>query len=248
MIEKKIIGIVSCKGGVGKTTLAINTALSLATCFNKKVGLLDADIYGPNHPTLLNTENEIQKLDIQKIEPINKFNIKSVSMGYFVNENTSILLRGPMASNTIKHILSKTNWGDIEYLIIDFPAGTGDIYLSLLRDIKFDSAIVITTIQNTSIENVKRSIKMLEKFNIKISALIKNMTYYTCEKCQEINKLNYDEEKIEKLIEEFNIKNIHEIPFDKNIIISSYEKIPYIIKNKNSEISKTFKKISENIM
>lgn len=248
MKDKKIIGIVSCKGGVGKTTLSINTAISLANFFNKKVGLLDADIYGPNHPTLLNTENNIQKINIQKIEPINKFNIKSISMGYFVNENASILLRGPMASNTIKHILSKTNWGDIEYLIIDFPAGTGDIYLSLLRDIKFNSAIIITTIQNTSIENVKRSIKMLEKFNIKINALIKNMTSYKCENCEQINKLNYDEEKVINLINEFNIKNVYEIPFDKNIIISSYEKIPYIIKNKNSNIAKTFEKIAKNLI
>ena len=186
---KKIIGIISCKGGVGKSTLAINISLALKTYYNKKVGLLDADIYGPNHPSMLGIHESQNNINDQILYPKEKFGIFSMSMGYFLNENSAVLLRGPMISNTIKYLFNKTNWGDLDYLIIDFPPGTGDIYLSLLRDLTFDGIILITTPQTSSLEDLKRSINMLKKFDIKIYSLIENMKYYKCKHCDQENQL-----------------------------------------------------------
>lgn len=241
---KKIIGVMSCKGGVGKSTISVNLASYLANFHNKKVGLLDADIYGPNHPRLLGINNEY-KIDFkdQYFHPILKYNILSMSMGYFLNDNSSVLLRGPIISNTIKYLYQNSKWGELDFLIIDFPPGTGDIYLSLLRDINFSGMIVITMPQMISVEDVKKSIIMLNKFNVNIYCLIENMKFYLCEKCGVSDYIYGNNNYAEKLANEFNIKNFYEFPINKYINISSNDGMPFIFNDRCKNFLSFFEKI-----
>ncbi|HIH2763427.1 MAG TPA: P-loop NTPase [Candidatus Azoamicus sp.] len=213
---KNIIGIASCKGGVGKSTISINLAISLAKFYNKKIGLLDADIYGPSHPKLLGI-SETKNMNSEFFIPEEKYNIKSMSIGYFIKENSSVLLRGPMISNTLNHLIKNTLWGDIDILIIDFPPGTGDIYLSLLRDFNINGIFLVTIPQIISTIDVKKSIFMLNKFNINLFGLIENMKHYICKKCKTKNEIYDDENSVLNLIKEFDIKNNYSLDFDHDI-------------------------------
>lgn len=242
----KIIGIVSCKGGVGKSTLAVNIAICLSKFYNKKVGLLDADIYGPSHPTLLGINNK-KIINEQQITPEIKFNINSISMGYFIKETSSILLRGPMISNTINYLIKNTNWGSLDILIIDFPPGTGDIYLSLLRDFTFNKILLVTIPQIISTIDVKKSILMINKFNIEISGIIENMKYYTCQNCKTKNKIYGEDSSVDNLIKEFKIKNKYILNFDSEISKSCSKGMPFIY-YLNNDSTDTIKKISSDLI
>lgn len=245
---KNIFGIISCKGGVGKSTVSVNLACALSFFFKKKVGLLDADIYGPNHPRLLGVSySDYFKMEFDNkcFTPVFKHGVYSMSMGYFLDHNSSVLLRGPMISNTIKHLFYNTKWDDLDTLIVDFPPGTGDIYLSLLRDIDFTGIILVTTPQILSIDDVRRSILMLKKFNMKICCLIENMKFFNCVKCNHINYVYGNDDFAYKLVNEFSISNFYEIPLFDFISISSNNGIPFILNTYDIYLLDTFKKLSQ---
>jgi len=246
---KKIFGIISCKGGVGKSTIAINLAISLSNIYNKKIGLLDADIYGPSHPNLLGI-SEKKKIQTDIFIPEKKFNILSMSIGYFINENSSILLRGPMISNTLNYLIKNTTWGDIDILIIDFPPGTGDIYLSLLRDFEINGVLLITIPQIISTIDVKKSILMLNKFNINIFGLLENMKYHICKICNAKNEMYDDNDmSVINLTNEFNIKRTYSLNFDYEISKSCSKGEPFMYYNKDkNESFEMIKKISSDII
>jgi ATP-binding protein involved in chromosome partitioning len=246
MFINKIIGVMSCKGGVGKSTVAVNLAVSLANFYGKRVGLLDADIYGPNHPRLLGINDVFDiKFDSSKIFPIFKYNIFSMSFGYFLKINSSVLLRGPMVSNTIKYLFDNTKWGDLDILVVDFPPGTGDIYLSLLRDINFSGMILVTIPQILSIDDIRKSIFMLDKFKVDIICLIENMKFLSCFNCGFLNYLYDNEDIVNKLAVEFFISNIFKIPLLKEINESVVSGLPFVLnKVYKSDIVNLFKEIS----
>ncbi|MCB1713219.1 MAG: P-loop NTPase [Candidatus Riesia sp.] len=246
--NKKIIGILSCKGGVGKSTLAVNIAVFLAYYYKKKIGLLDADIHGPNHTNILNSKYTIENnMNDSFFTPLNIYNLKSMSLGYFLNKNSSVLLRGPMVSNTIKHLFEKTKWGDTECFIIDFPPGTGDIYLSLLRDIIFDGILLITTPNSLAIDDLRRSISMLQKFNINVYGLIENMQYYTCPNCNKIDYVYGENKNVLNLIDEFKIKKHYKLPIDTKISANSSKK-PFVLSNIKSQSYNEIEKISNDLL
>lgn len=244
---KKIIGIASCKGGVGKSTISVNLAISLSNFYKKNIGLLDADIYGPSHPKLLGI-SETKNIQANVFIPEKKFGILSMSIGYFIKNDSSVMLRGPMISNTLNHLIKNTEWGDIDILVIDFPPGTGDIYLTLLRDLKINGILLVTIPQIISNIDVKKSIIMLNKFNINIYGLIENMKYYTCKYCNKKNNM-HDENDMSTtdLIKEFNIKNFYNLNFDSEISKSCSNGTPFVIYD-NSEATKIIKKISLDII
>lgn len=227
---KSIIGVMSCKGGVGKSSIAINLAVTSAIFLKKKIGLLDVDLHGPNHPRLLGiSENYFFNLDKGFLKPVYKYGVYSMSFGYFLNKNSSVLLRGPMISNTVKYLFDNTLWGDIDILFIDFPPGTGDIYLSLLRDLNFSNMILITMPNFTSIDDVRKSLSMLNKFNIKTEILIENMKFFSCNKCNNINYIYGNSNYAKDIAIEFFIPYFFEIPLLDGVSESSNLGIPFVL-------------------
>jgi len=245
MTIKKIVGVISCKGGVGKSTLAVNLAVLLSSFYNKRVGLLDADIHGPNHPRMLGLLNDAN-IDIEDkvLLPKRRFNVASMSMGYFLKPDASVLLRGPMVSNLASYLFKHTDWGDLDILIVDFPPGTGDIHLSMLRDIKFDGVFLITIPQLVSIEDVQRSIDMLKKFNIKIFGLLENMKFYKCNTCKSVNYIYGNTGDIKQIIDGFAFLNIYELPLHSFIGESSNVGVPFVISNLHPDVTSVIKRMA----
>ena len=175
---KNIVGIFSAKGGVGKSAVALQLAISLK---NKgyKVGLVDADIYGPSQAVLLKSKpGELKVTDNKIIEPLNKEGISFISMGLISNEKMPVIWRGPMVSGAVMQLLSQTNWGELDYLIIDTPPGTGDVQLTLLQKIPLTGTVIVTTPQNVSVSDCKKGIEMIKKLSIPILGLIENMSWF----------------------------------------------------------------------
>ena len=175
---KNIVGVFSAKGGVGKSAVALQLAISLK---NKgyKVGLVDADIYGPSQAVLLNSEpGELKVTDNKIIEPLDKDGIAFMSMGLISNEKMPVIWRGPMVSGAVMQLLSQSNWGELDYLIIDTPPGTGDVQLTLLQKIPLTGTVIVTTPQNVSVSDCRKGIEMINKLSIPILGLIENMSWF----------------------------------------------------------------------
>lgn len=181
---KHIIGIASGKGGVGKSTVAVNLAVALAR-LGFRVGLVDADVYGPSIPTMTGTEGDMptaEEIDgKQEIIPLEKYGVKWMSIGYFAKRSQALIWRGPMASTALKQLVLQVKWGELDYLLIDMPPGTGDIHLSLVQDIGIESAIIVTTPQNVALADVEKGVDMFrnESIDRRILGLVENMAWFT---------------------------------------------------------------------
>ena len=175
---KNIVGVFSAKGGVGKSAIALQLAISLKEK-GYKVGLVDADIYGPSQAIMLNSEpGELKVTDNKIIEPLNKQGLSFISMGLISNEKMPVIWRGPMVSGAVMQLLSQTNWGELDYLVIDTPPGTGDIQLTLLQKIPLTGTVIVTTPQDVSISDCRKGIEMIKKLSIPILGLIENMSWF----------------------------------------------------------------------
>ena len=218
---KNLIGIFSAKGGVGKSAISLQVALALRDK-GYKVGLVDADIYGPSQPVMLNAHPGELKLTNEKIiEPLEKEGIKFISMGLISDEKMPVIWRGPMVSGAVMQLLAQTDWGEIDYLIIDTPPGTGDVQLTLLQRIPLTSSIVVTTPQDVSVSDCKKGIEMIKKLELPISGLIENMSWF---------QPNVDEKKYylfgkdggKNLAEEYSLELLGQLPLIESTEESSF--------------------------
>ena len=181
---KNIIGVFSAKGGVGKSEISLNLALSLAT-EGYKVGLLDADIHGPSQPVLFEASEEI--IDVKDkllLSPLEKRGVKFISMGLIARDQKPVMWRGPMVSGAVMQLMAQTDWQDLDYLIIDTPPGTGDAQLTLLQRLPLNAAIIVTTPQDVSISDTKKGIEMIKRLELPILGLIENMSFFEPEKAK----------------------------------------------------------------
>ena len=209
---KNIIGVFSAKGGVGKSAISLQLALSLIDK-GFKVGLLDADIYGPSQSLMLQAKPVKLKTlkDNQMINPLEVQNLKFISMGLISGERTPLVARGPKVSGAVMQLFSKTNWGELDYLIVDTPPGTGDAQMTLLQRIPITTTLVVTTPQNVSISDCRRGIEMIKKFNIPITGLIENMSWFQPEK-QEKKYFLFGRGGGAELAREYSLELLSQIP------------------------------------
>ncbi len=240
---KFTIAVSSAKGGVGKSTFATNLALALKK-IGFKVGLLDADIYGPSVPKMLGI-NEKPKSDGQKLEPVIKFNIQCMSIGFLTDQLTPMIWRGPMVTSAIKTFTQKVNWKNLDFIIVDMPPGTGDTQLTFSQEIKMDGAIIVSTPQEIALLDVKRGIKMFDKLGVKILGLVDNMAYFTGDDGKKYNI--FGEGGVKKTAVEFKKDFLGEIPIDMELGKSGDDGKPIVEKNPNNEISKIFISLAKKI-
>ena len=240
---KFTIAISSAKGGVGKSTFATNLALALKKT-GCKVGLLDADIYGPSIPKMFDI-NEKPKSDGQKLEPIIKYEIQCMSIGFLADQQTPMIWRGPMVTSAIKTFTQKVNWRDLDFIIVDMPPGTGDTQLTFSQEIKMDGAIIISTPQEVALLDVKRGIKMFDKLGVKILGLIDNMSFFIGDDGKKYKI--FGEGGVKKTAEEFQKEFLGEIPINSEVGKTGDEGKPIVETNPDHEISKIYLNFAEKI-
>ena len=233
---KYTIAISSAKGGVGKSTFATNLALALKKV-GCKVGLLDADIYGPSIPKMFGI-NEKPKSDGQKLDPILKYDIQCMSIGFLADQQTPMIWRGPMVTSAIKTFTQKVNWKDLDFIIVDMPPGTGDTQLTFSQEIKMDGAIIVSTPQEVALLDVKRGIKMFDKLGVKIIGLVDNMSYFIGDDGKKYKI--FGEGGVKRTAEEFNKEFLGEIIIDPKVGKAADEGKPIVELDPENEISKIY--------
>jgi len=240
---KFTIAISSAKGGVGKSTFATNIALALKKV-GCKVGLLDADIYGPSIPKMFDI-NEKPQSDGKSLSPIIKYDIQCMSIGFLADQQTPMIWRGPMVTSAIKTFTQKVLWKDLDFIIVDMPPGTGDTQLTFSQEIKMDGAIIVSTPQEVALLDVKRGIKMFDKLGVKILGLIDNMSYFTGDDGKKYKI--FGEGGVKKTAEEFSKEFLGEIPIDPEVGKSADMGKPIVEANPNHKISEIYLKLASQI-
>ncbi|MCX7798365.1 MAG: iron-sulfur cluster carrier protein ApbC [Melioribacter sp.] len=245
---KNTVAIASGKGGVGKSTVAVNIAVALSK-LGAKVGLIDADIYGPSVPLMLGIKTKpkiFQDTLTGKMMPLETYGIKVISIGFFLDEDAPVIWRGPMASSAIKQFMSDVNWGELDYLIFDLPPGTGDIQLTLVQTIPLTGAVVVTTPQDVALIDVKKAMRMFQRVNVPIFGVIENMSYFIAPDTGKRYDI-FGNGGGEKLSKELSVPLLGQIPINPNIREGGDSGKPIVVEEPESEESKKIFEISKNL-
>lgn len=243
---KKIIAVASGKGGVGKSTVSVNLALALAKN-GAKVGLLDADVYGPSQPLMLNAQGEKPVVKNGLLQPIIRHGLQSMSMGYLVGEDAAMVWRGPMIGKALQQLIHDTEWTDLDYLVIDLPPGTGDIQLTLCQRIPLNGAVIVTTPQDLALADVIRACEMLNKLSVPILGVVENMSVYHCSKCGHEERV-FGAGGGDKLAERFDAEILGRVPLDMRIREMTDHGNPTVVADPESVHTNTFVKIAEQLV
>lgn len=247
---KNIIAVGSGKGGVGKSTVSVNLALALAQS-GAKVGILDADIYGPSVPIMLGIRGERPMMkDVEgkgKIIPIDVMGIKAMSIGLLIDDKQAVVWRGPMASSALKQFVTDVNWGELDYLILDLPPGTGDIHLTMVQTIPVTGAVIVTTPQEVAMADAKKAIMMFDGPQIKVPilGLIENMSYFTPAELPDNKYYIFGKGGGPQLAEQFEVPFLGEIPLVQSIREGGDEGKPAVLNNENKITQEAFNKVAE---
>ena len=249
---KNIIGVSSGKGGVGKSTVASNLAVALAK-LGYKVGLLDADIFGPSMPKMFQVEDArpmlVEVANRELIEPIEKYGVKLLSIGFFVDPDQATLWRGGMASNALKQLIGDANWGDLDYLLIDLPPGTSDIHLTIVQTLALTGIVVVSTPQDVALADARKGINMFtnDKVNVPILGLIENMSWFTPAELPENKYYIFGKDGAKKLAEEMNVRLLGQIPIVQSIREGGDTGSPVAL-NEDSITGAAFKSVAESVV
>jgi ATP-binding protein involved in chromosome partitioning len=212
---KNLIAVASGKGGVGKTTVAVNLAIALQRS-GAKVGLLDADVYGPNVPVMLGTTEQPRAIDEKTIVPVEAYNVKMISMGLLNPGDKPLIWRGPMLHSVLQQFLRSVQWGELDYLVVDLPPGTGDVQLTLIQSVAVTGAVLVTTPSIVALADVRKAIEMFRQVNVEILGVVENMSYFACPHCQQrIDVFGHGEGA--RMAQMFGIPFLGEIEIDPQI-------------------------------
>jgi ATP-binding protein involved in chromosome partitioning len=239
---KHIVAVGSGKGGVGKSTVAVNLACALAS-LGQKIGVMDADIYGPSVPKMMGSVQRPTITD-EKLNPVENFGLKMMSMALLLDGNSPVIWRGPMIMKAIQQFSLAVNWGELDVLLVDLPPGTGDAQLSLAQTIALDGGVIVTTPQDVALEVARRGIAMFEKVNVKILGIIENMSYYVCPHCGEHDDI-FSHGGGKQEAERMEVPFLGEIPLFTEIRICGDKGLPIVVAEPKSEPSKAFLRCAE---
>ncbi len=239
----KIIAIASGKGGVGKTTFAVNYAVALKK-IGYKVGILDADIYGPNVPRMMGIFDKPKFNNNNKLIPLENYDVKCMSIGFLISDDTPTIWRGPMITKALEQMFSGVEWGELDYLIIDLPPGTGDVQLTLAQNSNLSGSIIVSTPQEVALIDVRKGMNMFNKVNVPILGIVENMSYFICDSCNQRHEI-FSNGSVKKEAEKFKIDFLGELPINKNLRIQSDEGRPVCIADLNNDIANVFSSIAQ---
>ena len=243
---KNIIAVASGKGGVGKSTTAVNLALALAA-EGARVGVLDADIYGPSQPTMLGISGQPKSVDGKSLEPMTNHGLQAMSIGFMIDsEDTPMVWRGPMVTQALDQLLHQTRWDNLDYLVVDLPPGTGDIQLSLAQKVPVTGAVIVTTPQDIALMDARKGLKMFEKVGIKIVGIVENMSTHICSKCGHEEHI-FGAGGGEKMCTDYNVEFLGGLPLDIRIREQTDSGNPTVVADPDGKIAKEYKQIARRI-
>jgi len=232
-----IVAVGSGKGGVGKTTLSVNLAVALAR-LGHKVGLLDADVYGPNVPLMLGVNDQPRMVGENRIEPLQAFGLKVISVGFLNPGDKPIIWRGPMLHQIVRQFLGLVEWGQLDYLIVDLPPGTGDIALSLVQTVPLTGAIVVSTPSDVSLQDARKAIEMFRQMKVDVAGVVENMSYFVCPHCQHEVDI-FSRGGAEKMAEKFGVPFLGSIQLDPEVRKAGDGGRPVVLEGEDSPHAKS---------
>jgi ATP-binding protein involved in chromosome partitioning len=243
---KNLVAVASGKGGVGKTTVAVNLAIALKN-LGGSVGLLDADVYGPNVPVMLGTNEQPRAIDQQTIIPVEAYGIKMISMGLLNPGDKPLIWRGPMLHSVIQQFLRSVQWGELDYLVVDLPPGTGDVQLTLIQSVAVTGTVVVTTPSIVSLADVRKAIEMFRQVNVEILGVVENMSYFNCPHCNgRIDVFGHGEGQV--MARSFGVPFIGEIEIDPQIRIGGDTGKPVASLGEDAPGGKSIYAMARNVM
>ncbi len=242
---KNIIAVASGKGGVGKSTTAVNLALALAA-EGAAVGLLDADIYGPSQPMMMGIDGRPESADGKTMEPMENYGVQVMSIGFLVNQDEAMIWRGPMATQALEQLLRQTNWKDLDYLIVDLPPGTGDIQLTLSQRVPMTGAVIVTTPQDLALLDARKGIKMFEKVGVPILGIVENMAVHICTNCGHVEHI-FGEGGGKKMAADYAMDYLGALPLDIKIRLQADSGKPTVVADPDGEVAGIYKAVARQV-
>jgi len=239
---KNIIAVASGKGGVGKSTTAVNLALALSA-EGATVGILDADIYGPSQPRMLGVHGKPESLDGKTLEPMNSYHLQAMSIGFLVDEETPMIWRGPMVTQALQQLLNDTNWKDLDYLVVDLPPGTGDIQLTLAQQVPVSGAVIVTTPQDIALLDARKGLKMFEKVEVPVLGVVENMSTHICSQCGHEEHI-FGEGGGLRMSEQNDVDFLGALPLDIRIREETDSGKPTVVAEPDSRIAQIYREIA----
>ncbi len=242
---KNIIAVASGKSGVGKSTTTVNLALALAA-EGARVGILDADIYGPSQPMMMGIEGRPESVDGQSMEPLENYGVQVISIGFLVDKDEAMIWRGPMATQALDQLLRQTNWKDLDYLLVDMPPGTGDIQLTLSQRVPMTGAVIVTTPQDIALLDARKGVKMFEKVGVPILGLVENMAVYCCPSCGHTEHI-FGADGGKRMATEFGMDYLGALPLNMQIRVQADSGQPTVVADPDGEIAGTYKAVARQV-
>ena len=242
---KNIVAVASGKGGVGKSTTTVNLALALAA-EGARVGILDADIYGPSQPMMMGIEGRPESVDVQTMEPLENYGLQVMSIGFLVDKDEAMIWRGPMATQALDQLLRQTNWKELDYLLVDMPPGTGDIQLTLSQKVPLTGAVIVTTPQDIALLDARKGIKMFEKVGVPILGIVENMAVYCCPNCGHTEHI-FGADGGKNMAAEYGMDYLGALPLNMQIRIQADSGKPTVVADPDGEVAGIYKSVARQV-